>query len=159
MARVDPFSNVEHNHHDCVDSAMSAAEQICREKGLRLTDTRRRVLQLVWQSHQPIGAYELLEALVAEGRSAAPPTVYRSLEFLMQAGLVHRLDSLNAFIGCADPTHPHTGQFLICRECRSVAELDEQAISELVSELASGIGFTAVRQMLEIEGVCSNCQD
>jgi Fur family zinc uptake transcriptional regulator len=137
---------------------MAAAEQVCRDRGLRFTSLRRRVLGLVWESHKPAGAYEILERLGEEGRPAAPPTVYRALEFLIDAGLVHRLDSLNAFIGCADPSTSHAGQFLICRRCRSVVELDEPEIEELVRSKASRLGFSAVHQMLEIQGLCGNCQ-
>lgn len=137
---------------------METADQLCREKGLRFTKLRRRVLQLVWTSHKPVGAYEVLQKLTTEGRKAAPPTVYRALEFLIEAELVHRLDSLNAFVGCADPSSSHSGQFLICRSCRSVAELDNRDISTVVQEAASDLGFTAVRQMLEIQGLCEACR-
>lgn len=107
--------------------------------------------------HKPAGAYEILDSLNRQGRKAAPPTVYRALEFLIEADLVHRLDSLNAFVGCSDPSSSHTGQFLICRQCRSVAELDDPEIDALVGEKAAVLGFTAVRQMVEIQGICRDC--
>ena len=149
---------IEHDHAGCVAAALTTAEQLCRERGLRFTPTRRRVLELVWNSHKPIGAYDILEALGQESRSAAPPTVYRALDFLIDAGLVHRLDSLNAFIGCPNPASRHVGQFLICRECRSVTELSDSDIEELVAQKAAASGFTAVRQMLEIDGLCEHCR-
>jgi Fur family zinc uptake transcriptional regulator len=147
-----------HDHDDCVTRAMAAAERVCRERGLRFTSLRRRVLGLVWESHRPAGAYEILERLGEEGRPAAPPTVYRALEFLIDAGLVHRLDSLNAYIGCPDPSSSHTGQFLICRQCRSVLELDDPDIEEILRSKARLLGFTAVHQMLEIQGLCGDCR-
>ena len=147
-----------HDHDDCVARAMANAEQVCRERGLRFTSLRRRVLGLVWESHKPAGAYEILERLGEEGRPAAPPTVYRALDFLIDAGLVHRLDTLNAFIGCPDPSSSHAGQFLICRQCRSVVELDDPEIDELVQSKATRLGFIAVHQMLEIQGLCGNCR-
>jgi Fur family zinc uptake transcriptional regulator len=153
-----PFPPVAHDHGDCVEQAIETADRLCREKGLRFTRLRRRVLQLVWTSHKPVGAYDILEQLNREGRRAAPPTVYRALEFLIEAELVHRLDSLNAFVGCADPSSSHTGQFLICRACRSVAELDDRDISDIVQRTAANLGFTAVHQMLEIQGLCEVCQ-
>ncbi len=156
-ATAQPFPPSHHDHDDCISAALRAAEQVCREKGLRFTGTRRLVLELVWASHKPIGAYEILDKLNRQGRKAAPPTVYRALEFLIEAELVHRLDSLNAFIGCPDPGSSHAGQFLICRQCRSVAELDDDEISGLVGRKAAGHGFTAVRQMVEIEGLCPHC--
>jgi Fur family zinc uptake transcriptional regulator len=116
------------------------------------------VLELVWNSHRPVGAYDILEAMSDEGRRPAPPTVYRALDFLMDAGLVHRLDSLNAFVGCRDPEHPHAGQFLICRRCRSVAELDDAELQRVVNAKVAEAGFRAETQMLEIQGVCSRCR-
>jgi Fur family zinc uptake transcriptional regulator len=150
--------DLAHDHDDCVDRAMAAAEEVCRERGLRFTSLRRRVLGLVWESHKPAGAYEILERLGKEGQSAAPPTVYRALEFLIEAGLVHRLDSLNAYIGCPDPSDSHAGQFLICRECRSVVELDDSEIDELVKAKVKGLGFTPENQVLEIQGLCVACR-
>ena len=157
MATANPFPAAEHDHDDCMQHALQTAESICRERGLRLTDTRLRVLELIWKSHKPIGAYDLLEELRRDGRRAAPPTVYRALEFLIEAGLVHRLDSLNAFVGCPEPHSAHAGQFLICRQCRSVAELADKQIEAIVGEKAAQLGFTAIRQMMEIEGLCPDC--
>lgn len=147
-----------HDHDRCVSRAVEIAEQVCRRKNLRFTAQRRRVLELVWNSHQPVGAYEILDQLKSDGHKAAPPTVYRALEFLIEADLVHRLDSLNAFVGCPDPRDPHAGQFLICRNCRSVAELDDGEISDVVERKAAGYGFTAIHQSLEIQGLCQDCR-
>lgn len=148
----------EHDHGDCIDSAIETAERLCRDRGLRFTATRRRVLTLVWGSHKPVGAYEILRGLAEQGQSAAPPTVYRALDFLIEAGLVHRLDSLNAFVGCPDPDRRHTGQFLICRNCRSVIELADPEIEALVAAKAGGRGFSVARQVLEIDGLCDGCR-
>ncbi|MDX1403089.1 MAG: Fur family transcriptional regulator [Woeseiaceae bacterium] len=153
------FPDEAHDHDSCVAEAMATAVRICRERGLRLTRQRRRVLELVWNSHKPIGAYEILDRLNRDGARVAPPTVYRALEFLIEAELVHRLDSLNAFVGCPDPANPHSRQFLICRECRSVAELEDSDIDQLVRQSAARLGFEALEQTLEIEGVCRNCAE
>jgi Fur family zinc uptake transcriptional regulator len=149
---------VDHNHEGCVEKAVQNARRICRDRGLRLTAQRMRVLELVWNSHEPVGAYDILDSMNQGGRKAAPPTVYRALEFLIEADLVHRLDSLNAFVGCPDPDVPHAGQFLICRSCRTVTELDNQEISSLIETTAAGQGFTATRQTLEIQGTCQSCR-
>lgn len=147
-----------HDHGSCVTTALQTAEQLCRDRNLRFTATRRRVLELVWDSHKPIGAYDILETLGRESRAAAPPTVYRALEFLIEAGLVHRLDSLNAFVGCPDPLQRHAGQFLICTRCRTVTELSDPEIHALIARKAAADGFEAERQMLEIEGLCNLCR-
>ena len=153
------FPPVRHNHDDCVSTAVSTAEELCRDRGLRFTRLRRRVLELVWDSHRPVGAYEILAAWNDEGKRAAPPTVYRALDFLIEAQLVHRLDSLNAYIGCADPSNAHDGQFLICSNCRSVAELDDLDLQETVVVRAAKLGFRATHQVLEIQGICAACEE
>ncbi|MDO6806861.1 transcriptional repressor, partial [Wenyingzhuangia sp. 1_MG-2023] len=76
-----------------------------------------RVLELIWQSHKPVGAYELLPALANDGFNSAPPTVYRALDFLLDLGLVHRLHSLNAYVGCNHPGANHPVCFFICEHC------------------------------------------
>lgn len=151
------FPHAEHDHEHCVAEAIATAIQVCRDRGLRFTRQRRRVLELVWTSHKPVGAYNILEQLNRAGGKVAPPTVYRALDFLIEADLVHRLDSLNAFVGCPDPNNPHTRQFLICRECHSVAELDDAEVDELARQRAAALGFEAIEQTLEIEGICRNC--
>lgn len=152
------FPPPHHDHAACVAHALDAAEAECRRRGARLTDIRRRVLELVWRSHQPVGAYAVLEALGHEGFCAAPPTVYRALDFLLAHGLVHRIERLNAFVGCSHPGQPHAGQFLLCQHCGAAAELDDPAIDAAVAAAAARLGFTAARQTVEIEGLCPACR-
>jgi hypothetical protein len=98
-----PFKKRTHDHAECIDSALVSAQSSCERQGLRLTKLRRRVLELVWRGHTPVKAYDILEELRKEDRAAAPPTVYRALDFLLNAGLVHRIESLSAFVGCGGP--------------------------------------------------------
>ncbi|MET0610379.1 Fur family transcriptional regulator [Pseudomonas caspiana] len=156
---ITPLASRPHDHSHCVHTALSEADTLCAQKGLRLTALRRRVLELVWQSHKPLGAYDILAVLSEEdGRRAAPPTVYRALDFLLENGLVHRIASLNAFTGCNHPTHVHQGQFLICRECHAAIELQSPTISEAVTTAAADVGFAVEGQTVEIIGVCSGCK-
>jgi Fur family transcriptional regulator, zinc uptake regulator len=155
-----PLACRPHDHARCVADALQAAEQVCSRRGARLTALRKRVLQLVWHSHQPLGAYEILATLSAEdGRIAAPPTVYRALDFLQENGLVHRIASQNAFIGCNHPGEIHQGQFLICRQCHSAIELQRSNIEQAVQDSASGLGFLVEGQTVEIVGLCSRCRE
>jgi Fur family transcriptional regulator, zinc uptake regulator len=124
---------------------------------VRLTELRRQVLELVWRRHEPIGAYDLLDELKTVHRRAAPPTVYRALEFLMDQGLVHRIESLNAYVGCTRPEQQHAGQFLICSNCGSIGELDDIGIARAVTERAAMLGFTVQRQTIEVRGICADC--
>ena len=153
-----PFLGDGHDHDACTRAALDVAETLCRRRGARLTPMRRRVLELVWQNHAPVKAYDLLDSLRAERGRVAPPTVYRALEFLLDEGLVHRIASLNAFIGCGDPAHFHSGQFMICSECGRVAELDDPEVVAVLDRRAARLGFTIARQTVEIEGVCQQCQ-
>jgi len=147
-----------HDHRLCLADALRSAEERCASQGLRLTPLRRQVLELVWQHHEPVKAYDLLELLRSRHRAAAPPTVYRALEFLQNAGLVHRIESLNAFIGCGDPSAPHPGQFLICSDCSTVAELDDPAISRVLAREATRLGFQIESQTIEVRGLCPRCR-
>jgi Fur family zinc uptake transcriptional regulator len=148
----------DHDHTHCVDNALSVATELCQRRGARLTALRRRVLELVWRSHGPVGAYEILDLMrVEDGRAAAPPTVYRALDFLIAQKLIHRIESMNAFVGCVDPANPHSGQYLICRDCGTVTELDDRGISDAVRRQARQRGFDIHRQTIEVHGLCRRC--
>ncbi|MEX2453963.1 MAG: Fur family transcriptional regulator [Rhodospirillaceae bacterium] len=151
------FQPQGHNHRDCVADALDAAERVCSDNGLRFTQLRRRVLEIVWNRHSPVGAYDILDELRNEHRSAAPPTVYRALDFLLENGLVHKIESLNAFVGCGRPDGAHVGQFLICGKCRQVGELDDPDIADLIARKAAGVGFDVSRQTIEVQGLCRAC--
>ncbi len=153
------FAHPEHDHARCHGDAIAAAERQCVERGVRLTDQRRQVLDLIWRSHAPVGAYTLLDRLREEGVRAQPPTVYRALEFLAENGLIHRIESLNAYVGCAAPTESHVGQFLICTGCQSAAELDDPGIGTAIAARAREIGFAVSRATVEIAGLCPNCRN
>ncbi len=152
------FPALGHDHGRCVADALAAAEAACAQRGARLTVLRRRVLEVVWGSHGPIGAYAILEALRAEGHAGGPPTVYRALDFLIAHGLVHRIERLNAFVGCRNPAHEHSGQFLICSGCGAAAELDDPAIADAVAAAAARLGFSVAGQTVEVEGRCPACR-
>jgi len=146
-----------HDHGKCVADALAAAREICAQRGERFTELRGRVLELVWASHRPIGAYAVLERLKADGRSAAPPTVYRALDFLMDVGLVHRIESLNAYIGCAHPGAAHSSQFLICNDCGTAEELESPAIDAALAAAAGDHGFKLAGRVVELSGTCKSC--
>jgi Fur family zinc uptake transcriptional regulator len=146
-----------HDHRACIDSALKKAERICKQQHLRLTPIRRRVFGLVWRSHRPVTAYALLEQLVREGHRAQAPTVYRSLEFLMSCGLVHRVESMNAFVGCNRPRHGEDVDLLICESCGEVAELPDSGIPGPVARSADRAGFIVHARMLEVRGICGAC--
>jgi Fur family zinc uptake transcriptional regulator len=153
---MDPLGFTSHDHATCVEVALAAAEAACAEAGLRLTPTRRRVLALLLEQHRAVGAYDILDALRAEGRAARPPTAYRALDFLTAHGFVHRIERLNAFVACACPGQAHDPLFLICRGCDAVAEA--QADARTVASPADAAGFAVERTVLEAEGLCPDCR-
>jgi Fur family zinc uptake transcriptional regulator len=157
IAPISSFRAPRHDHRRCVRDALRRAREVCVVNHARLTSTRQRVLELVWSAHQPMLAYDLLEQLRSDLPRAAPPTIYRALDFLQAHGLVHRIESLNAYIGCANPSHPHCGQFLICTQCNEVAELDDGRISAVIEARARAQGFECATQTVEIRGQCPRC--
>ena len=137
---------------------IARAEAACAQRGARLTDMRRTVLELVLQAGEPIGAYALLDRLKALHGQGKPPTVYRALEFLLAQGLIHRVEKLNAFVGCHEEAdHPHPVQFLICSDCGAVAEFEDAAIGLAVADVAGTNGFVVKRAIVEVEGLCADC--
>jgi Fur family zinc uptake transcriptional regulator len=152
------FPAPDHDHDRCAAEGLARAEQICIERGQRLTPIRRRVLNALWASHRPLGAYEVIDVLARDGARPAPITVYRALEFLMENGLVHRIESRNAFLACA---HDHDATamvaFLICERCGSVGEIPAASIARSLGEAARGTGFTPRLSVVEITGICAHC--
>lgn len=152
------FPKNDHDHARCIEAALDKAAAVCVDRGVRLTQLRRRVLEIIWQSHKPLGAYSILDQLRQEGRAAAPPTVYRALEFLLEQGLVHRLASMNAFVGCSRPGHISDGQFLICRDCGSSTELNDGRLEKLITRNSDFLGFAVERLTIEVRGLCPHCR-
>lgn len=140
--------------HD-LEQALGQAEALCRTRKVRLTEQRRRILRMVWQSDRPLGAYDILAAIQAEQPKAAPPTVYRALDFLLEQGLIHKLETLHAYIGCPHPEHPHAGQFLICKQCGEVTELEDREIARSLGAAAEASGFSLDRRVVELSGTCA----
>ncbi|WP_257294967.1 Fur family transcriptional regulator [Endozoicomonas sp. YOMI1] len=157
MSCLNPYR--DHNHLHCIKDALNKARLLCRNRNIRLTPLRARVLELVWQSHCPVGAYEILAELTqGESKPAQPPTVYRALDFLREQGLVHRLSSINAYIGCSHPNTPHNSCFLICTQCRTTIEIEHPAIENSLKDCANDHGFIIADTSIELAGLCTNCK-
>ena len=95
------FPAPDHDHHRCTADAITHAERVCKERAQKFTPIRRQVLQALLSSHRPLGAYEVIDELAKSMPRPAPITVYRALDFLMANGLVHRIESRNAYLACA----------------------------------------------------------
>ena len=154
-------------HHHVHDAAsfVAAVERACRERGLRLTPIRARVLGLVARQGKPIKAYDLLDQIRADrsidedsAGAAAPPTVYRALDFLLANGFIHKLESVNAFVACHHPdSAQHSVPFLICDRCHSAVELEDRQVVSALDERARALGFVPQAQTLEVHGICARC--
>jgi Fur family zinc uptake transcriptional regulator len=107
---------------------------------------------------KPIKAYDLLDQMKVENGSSAPPTVYRALDFLLEQGFIHRLASVNAFVGCHHPQVQHSVPFLICDNCQNTIELEDERVSTMLETQAKSLGFATRAQVLEVHGLCSNCR-
>ncbi len=152
------LTDSSHNHQHCINDALKSAEKICQQKNIRLTPIRRRIFELVWSNHKAVGAYELLETLHLEDPKAKPVTIYRALDFLLKAGLVHKIQSLNAFIGCLKPEIAHHSVLLICNQCQKTDEIEAQQAYDNIYQLAEKNSFMPQHISLELHGCCKNCQ-
>ncbi len=158
------FPTPGHDHGRCASDAIAHAEAICAARKERLTPIRRHVLEALLASHQPLGAYELIDRLAQKngpqaGARPAPITIYRALDFLREQGLVHRIESRNAFIACVH-NHESTDPvvFLICERCGAVGEAASVAVADTIKTASRAAGFTPKTPGIEISGICAHCK-
>ncbi|MEO7432106.1 MAG: transcriptional repressor [Dokdonella sp.] len=153
-------SNHRHTHHDHphdADGFVETVSSACEMRGLRLTPLRLRVLELIAAESKPVKAYDLLDRLKDEHTGAAPPTVYRALDFLLEHRFIHKLESINAFVGCHHPDEVHQVPFLICDVCSNAIEICDERVSSLLGDQARERGFAPRAQTIEVHGVCASC--
>lgn len=151
----NPTGFTIHDHTGCVEAALHAAEKACAARKVQLTPVRRRVLEILLESHAAMGAYDVLARLDAEGLGSKPPVAYRALGFLVDNGFAHRIERLNAFVACAHPGARHDPAFMICRSCGKIAEAQADAT---MNETAAQSGFQIEQTVIEAEGLCPRCQ-
>ncbi|NNE23372.1 MAG: transcriptional repressor [Rhizobiales bacterium] len=151
------FPKPGHDHSHCTRELLMRAEQACAASGARLTPLRRKVLKSVAESHHASGAYDIIERLARTGPRPAPISIYRALEFLQDQGLVHKIESRNAFVACTHGEHNGDAVMLICSDCGIVAEMDAgDAVAELTSR-AAALGFSSNVTVVEMTGCCGEC--
>ncbi len=147
----------KHSHKKCIKEALHRAKLICKERNSRLTPIRKKVLELIWNSHKPIKAYDLLAQLSSADFVEKPPTVYRALEFLLENNLIHRIESQNAYIGCNANHQNMDSKFFICDQCNEVEELTETIINKTLIDVGKKRGFIPSLVNVEIHGTCAQC--
>ncbi|KXV65427.1 Fur family transcriptional regulator [Acetobacter orleanensis] len=154
---------------------LDRADALCTEQGARLTQQRREILGLILDAKTPVGAYDLLEKIKTPDRRPAPPTVYRALDFLLEHGLIHRIERLSAFVPCTHLLHDahahnpdhchnhdhetclHTAQFLICKSCKSVTEIAESSVLTTLRSICREQKFAMQSASIEVIGLCATC--
>jgi len=147
----------EHDHTKCVSEALGTAEQLCVVRGVQLTPIRQQVLELIWESHKAVKAYELLDRIKPQMDAAKPATIYRALDFLIEQGLIHRVESLNAFVGCSCSGHQHEQLLLICNNCQEVEERSAPEVMQALSQEIKQADFIVHSKAIEIHGICAKC--
>lgn len=161
MPHADPSSLAfrDHDHTHCRAYTAGAVKTACEERGLRLTEIRRRVLEILLEEHRALGAYDVLSRLSENGKPAHPPVAYRALDFLVANGFAHKIQRLNAFVACPMPRDGHSPAFLICRDCRMVAEAAIPTGEGALGNAAGRLGFRIEAVSIEAEGLCPACTE
>ena len=155
-AKTDTSCGCAHDRATWADRV----EQNCLRNGVQLTPLRKRILAIFSGSPAPLGAYAILEELSRrDGKQAAPPTVYRTLDFLLEHGFVHKIESLNAYAPCEHLGHAHHGMLLICEVCGRSEEVEDDPVMRAIAATAAGSGFAPRRVMIEAKGVCRRCAE
>lgn len=140
-----------------MNTSLKKLRQYCAKNKLRLTEPRQYVYEIIAQSDKPIGAYDVLTELSKKMDNPKPPTAYRALEFLSQNGLIHRIESLNAYVACHSD-HNHSGsQFMICDSCGDVFETHLCALPDDFRKKTQKSGFAPQSWNIEIHGQCARC--
>jgi Fur family transcriptional regulator, zinc uptake regulator len=147
-----------HDGRASLESALAMAEAYCRERGEKLTPIRRKVLELLLASGRATKAYSLLDEMRQIHPGSAPPTVYRALDFLLSAGLIHRIESINAFAVCHDLTQCQHGILVVCQQCGNVTELHEPKLRQALVTQIEAAGYRLAGDGIELKGFCAQCQ-
>jgi Fur family zinc uptake transcriptional regulator len=154
----DLFLNPGHDHGSCVEQAVARARQVCEARGIRLTPLREAVLQVLTASHKALGAYDIIDRLSERGRKLAPISVYRIIDVLTEARLVHRLESKNAYFACLSQHDEATSMVLLCEGCSRVAEAEAPAAWGAIEAITQDGGFSVSATVFEVQGQCPDCR-
>jgi len=144
---------------DSANNLLYRAQQLCITRAVRFTPIRQQIFLLMAQHNAMISAYDLLAQLQQLEPNAKPPTVYRALDFLLEEGFIHKIESSNAFILCPHFGEKHPSQLLLCKSCGGVIELHNAEIEELLQSLADEHGFAITTKTVEAHGICADCRE
>jgi Fur family zinc uptake transcriptional regulator len=145
------------DHNKCTQDAFEKAREICVKQGLRFTDLRQKVFSIILQNHQTSKAYDILNILQKEDSSAKPATVYRTLDFLLEHGLIHKLHISNSYVNCSHPLTHKRCSFLICNKCNEVRECCDKSLANQIEKIGLKNDFQVEDVAVEIRGICNMC--
>ena len=145
------------NHNRYIDDVFAKAEEICLKYNLRFTNLRRKIFTIIVQNPQPSKAYDILDILQKENSSAKPATIYRTLDFLLKYGLIHKLHISNSYVICHHPLQHKKCSFLICSKCNEVKECCDNDLTEELQKIGLRNYFHIEDSNIEIKGICNSC--
>ena len=140
---------------------ISQVETACLGRGLQMTALRREIVGIFADADQPLGAYAIIQKLSeAQNRIVAPPTVYRTLDFLVDNGFVVKIESRQAYVACdhLGHDHDHHGIVFSCTKCGRTVEVDSASVDREIAALAGHLGFVIERKVFEVDGLCAECR-
>jgi Fur family zinc uptake transcriptional regulator len=156
---TNAFPAPEHNHGPCLDLALERARRAFEAKGSRLTELRQQVFEEIAGSHDAVGAYDVLDRLARKGTRVAPISIYRAIDALLDAGVIHRLESRNAFFAChAGHARERSQLVLSCERCGRVAEVPSEPVFKAIETAVKSACFETRRTVAEVSGLCADCQ-
>lgn len=151
------FPDIEHHHNSCVENAKLRAFKLVKDAGKKFGANQIRVLETLLQDHRAASAYEIVDRMAESGKRLQPVQVYRALDTLIELGLVHRVQSISAYVACTTKDVCHNPQLLFCSSCKRVAELASDTISALISKTAKQSQFKLDYGLVELVGLCPDC--
>ncbi len=135
------------------DSLLRRADDLCRQNNLRLTPIRERVYRELVQSGGPVGAYDLVDRLSSDKKRLAPVTIYRALDFLRDAGLVHRLATQNSYVVSHGQPEPNAMKIMfVDKRTGETIEVHSMEVAEAIRKASEQAGFRSVSPFIEVEG-------
>ncbi len=146
-----------HDHKECSKTVIEHAKEVCRKGSLNLTPIRKKVLEIVASNHKPARAYDLLAKLKEGGFSDKPPTVYRALDFLIEHKMVHKLNTINAYVACFNNETEEVSCFLICEKCQDIEEFQDEGIIKAIANISKSKNIDVRNINLEISFKCDQC--
>ena len=151
------FPKAKHTHESCVARLNSHVAKIVDKSGKKFGANQLFVLDALIQDHKAISAYEIVERIAKTDRRLQPVQVYRALDGLLKLGLVHRLQSKNAYVVCSSIDECRAPQLFYCSSCERVAEISGGALPQHIARLAQENNFQLEHGLVELIGHCPEC--